>query len=65
MNANDVYNVAKALPIEELQKLCSMLKIDLQPEIPKSRKKKPPVDFTVEDGIKYLIENYFHKVRQP
>ena len=65
MDANDVYNVAQALPKEELKKLCIMLKIDLQPEIPKKKKKKPPVDFTVEDSIKYLVGTYFQKVRKP
>jgi hypothetical protein len=65
MDANDVYNIANALPLEELHKLCSMLKIDLQSEIPKrNKKRKATVDFTVDDGIKYLIENYFHKVRK-
>lgn len=64
MNANDVYNVAKALPNEELKKLCIMLKAD-SVLVPRKRvKKTKSIDFTVEDGIEYLITKYFNKVRK-
>ena len=65
MNANDVYNIANALPKEELQRLCHMLEISIKPKKSIKRKKKPLPDFTVEDGIKYLINNHFNKVRNP
>lgn len=65
MNANDVYNVAKALPQEELKKLCIMLKVDLKPEPRKINRNAKSIDFTVEDGIEYLITKYFNKVRKP
>ncbi|MEL0457337.1 hypothetical protein WJN01_13950 [Flavobacteriaceae bacterium SZ-1-7] len=63
MNANDVYNVAKALPKEELDKLCDMLAINYQPQKAIKPKKKPLPDFTVEDGIRYLLANHFNKVK--
>ncbi|NRD19511.1 hypothetical protein HNV08_05590 [Winogradskyella eckloniae] len=65
MNAKDVYNIATALSNEELFKLCDMLELKMQPKTPAKRKKKPMPDFTVEDGIAYLINNHFNKVRKP
>ncbi|MCR1025780.1 hypothetical protein NQT66_13235 [Cellulophaga baltica] len=65
MDANDVYNVAKALSSEEYLKLIKLLNKDLEEKNKLKTSKKAVVDFTVEDGIKYLIENYFNKVRKP
>ena len=65
MNANDVYNIAKAPPNEELMRLRYMLEVRMQPKKSIKRKKKPLPDFTVEDGIRYLIDNHFNKIRTP
>ena len=61
MNANDVYNIAKALQKDELIKLYDMLKsdvIDQDKVLIKKNKKKQLPKFTIEDGIKYLINNH-------
>ncbi len=61
MNANDVYNIAKALQKDELIKLYDMLKsdvIDKDKVLIKKNKKKQLPKFTIEDGIKYLINNH-------
>lgn len=65
MTATDVYNIACALPKEELHRLYNMLgeKTQVKKEL-KCKKKKLP-DFTVEDGIRYLIDNHLNKVRKP
>lgn len=63
MNAIDVYNVANALPKEELIKLYDMLKIEIQPSKTINKKKKLLPEFTVNDGIRYLIKNHFNKIR--
>ncbi|WMI64086.1 hypothetical protein RBH94_08380 [Aestuariibaculum sp. YM273] len=65
MNANDVYNIAQALPKEELVKLCDMLGVSIKPKKPLKPKKRPLPDFTVEDGIRYLLANHFNKIRTP
>lgn len=64
MQATDVYNIAKALSDKELKKLYKML--GNLPEvkestslITKTRKKLP--DFTVDDAIKFIIQNHFNK----
>ncbi|GLB47694.1 hypothetical protein [Neptunitalea lumnitzerae] len=62
MNANDVYNIATALPDDELKKLYDMIHVKIQPKkqsIPFKRKRKSLPEFTIEDGIRYLIENHF------
>jgi len=64
MNATDVYNIAKALPEEELLRLCGMLKIDIQPE-KEIKKEKVLPNFTVEDGIRHLLKSHFNKIRTP
>ncbi|MBQ0768009.1 hypothetical protein [Bizionia paragorgiae] len=64
MNANDVYNIAKALPPEELMKLYKMIKGDIKvvkPTLKTKSKRKPLPDFTLEDSVKYLIENHFNE----
>ena len=65
MTANDVYNIATALPEKELQRLLSMLEVKKQPEkvIVKKKKQKPLPDFTVEDGIRLLLKTHFSKIR--
>ena len=58
MKASDVYTIAKALPQEEIARLYDMLKKDVnQNSKIKLRRKKLP-DFTVEDGLRHLLENY-------
>ncbi len=65
MNAQDVFNVAMALPDEELITLYQMLKKKLHSQ-PKRKKPKPPyMNFTMEDAFEYLIENHFNKPRKP
>ncbi|HIC32093.1 MAG TPA: hypothetical protein EYO76_09265 [Flavobacteriaceae bacterium] len=64
MQATDVYNIAKALSKEELKKLYNLLGSlpDIKkhtPKLTKARKKLP--DFTIDDAIKFLIENHFNK----
>lgn len=64
MQATDVYNIAKALPKEELKKLYNLLGSlpdikERNSKFKKARKKLP--EFTVDDAIKYLIENHFNK----
>ncbi|WP_417558800.1 hypothetical protein [Mesoflavibacter zeaxanthinifaciens] len=68
MNANDVYNIAKALPKEELYRLYDMLKGNIKADKTKlssKQVKNQMPDFTLEDSIKYLIENHFNKKRIP
>lgn len=64
MQAIDVYNIAKALSKEELKKLYNLLGSlpevkEGNPKLTKERKKLP--DFTVDDAIKFLLENHFNK----
>ncbi|GAL80004.1 hypothetical protein JCM19274_2676 [Algibacter lectus] len=40
-----------------------MLEIKIQPK--KSIKRKPLPNFTEEDGIRYLLDNHFNKIRTP
>lgn len=65
MTANDVYNIANALPKEELDRLCDMLGVKVQPKVKFKKKRKPLPDFTVEDGIRHIIETHFNKIRKP
>ncbi|WP_147676280.1 hypothetical protein [Algibacter pacificus] len=65
MNANDVYNIASALPKEELARLCNMLEIKTQPKKSIKRKGKPLPNFTEEDGIRYLLDHHFNKIKTP
>ncbi|AEH01404.1 hypothetical protein [Lacinutrix sp. 5H-3-7-4] len=66
MQATDVYNIAKALPKKELNKLYKLLgslpEIKESSPITKSKRKKVP-DFTVDDAIEFLIENHFNKIK--
>lgn len=65
MNANDVYNIATALPEEELRRLYFMLEISLKPKKQITKKRKTLPKFTVNDGLKYLIDNHFREIKDP
>ncbi|WP_435137259.1 hypothetical protein [Formosa sp. A9] len=65
MEANDVYKIAKALPENEFIKLFELLKGNIKCNLPQKRKRKPLPDFTIEDGIEYLINNHFNTIRIP
>ena len=63
MNAEIVYQVAKALPMEEQRLLFDKLKKDFAIiPIPKKHKHKLPLN--MEDAIEYLLGNVFSKVRE-
>ena len=57
MIASDVYKIAKALSLKEQERLYYMLGQDIPDKIPIKKKRKKLPDFTVEDGIRYLIDN--------
>lgn len=64
MVATDVYNVAKALSQEELIKLFDMLRNDVnQPNIKLPTRTKLP-DFTMEDGLRFLLKNHLTKTKK-
>ncbi|MDC9722957.1 MAG: hypothetical protein PSN34_09335 [Urechidicola sp.] len=61
MNADIVYQVAKALPGDELEKLLSLLQNDVSAKyssITKGRKRKELI--TDEEAIKHLLKNIFN-----
>jgi hypothetical protein len=60
MNAEIVYQVAKALPKEEQRLLFDKLKLDLF-EKPKLNFVKVKQNLTKEDALLYLIKNVFEK----
>ena len=62
MNAETVYQVAKALPVEEQQLLFEKLKNEFGAVSYHQKHKKKPL-LTEEDAIKYLLKNVFSKVR--
>ncbi|MDX6748054.1 hypothetical protein SHK09_14755 [Polaribacter sp. PL03] len=57
MDANVVFQIAKALTIEEQRKLLTKLKKDLDIHIVK---KKPPI-LDKQDAINYLLKAVFNK----
>ncbi len=63
MDANDVYNIAKALPQEELIRLCNMLDISVRSKTKIKKKRKALPEFTVNDGIRYLLKHHFNKIK--
>jgi hypothetical protein len=65
MDARDVHNIAKALSQEEFVKLFALLKIDVQPKANFIKKKIKLPDFTINDGIRYLIDNQLSKTLKP
>lgn len=61
VNAEIVYQVAKALPSDELEKLFSLLQYDVSAKyssVTKGRKRKELI--TDEEAIKYLLKNIFN-----
>lgn len=60
MSATDVYNIVKHLSKDELIKLNFMINHDLD-KSKLTNKKKPFPNFTLEDGLKYLLENHIRK----
>lgn len=63
MNADTVYQVAKALPKEEQKRLLDKLKDDFKPKPLNRRKQK--ILMTKEDAREYLLKNVFGKKRKP
>ncbi|APZ47798.1 hypothetical protein BW723_16505 [Polaribacter reichenbachii] len=61
MVAKDVYNIAKALSKKELYSLYNMLKSDMNTENSKLKTKPKLPDFTMQDGLRYLLENQIKK----
>lgn len=60
MNAQVVYQVAKALPKEEQIMLYEMLQKELSINSLQKTKKKQPI-LTKEEAIQYLLKNVFNK----
>ena len=61
MVASDVHTIAKALSKEEYKKLYEIIRSDLnQPPI-KLKKKNNLPDFTLEDGLRFLLNNHIKK----
>ncbi len=65
MIANDVYTIAKHLSKEEILKLYNMLKNDVQQNKIKLKKKSKLPDFTMEDGLHFLLKNHITKKNKP
>ena len=61
MVAKDVYNIAKALSKKELHTLYYMLKSDINLENTNFKVRKKTPDYTMEDGLRYLLENHLKK----
>jgi hypothetical protein len=60
MNANTVYDVFKALPFEERQKLTVLVNEHREEQIPASKvKQKSKIKFSKQDGIDYLLATVF------
>lgn len=64
MIAKDVYNIAIALPKEELKKLYDMLKCQINQDEIKLKTKKILPDFSKEDSLRYLLENLIKKPKK-
>lgn len=60
LNAQVVYQVAKALPREEQKALFEMLQKEFGINTLQIKKMKKPV-LTKEDAIQYLLKNVFNK----
>jgi hypothetical protein len=65
MIANDVYTIAKHLSKEEIVKLYNMLKNDVQQNKIKLKKNSKLPDFTMEDGLHFLLKNHITKKNKP
>lgn len=62
MNAETVYQVAKALPREEQRLLFEKLKQEFAVVYDSKKHKKKPL-LSEADAIKYLLKNVFSKVK--
>ena len=60
MNANIVYSVVKALPLEEQERLFALLKKDML-DVPKTKRKKKPKLITAAEADAYLLKHVFNK----
>ncbi|WP_149277641.1 hypothetical protein [Pareuzebyella sediminis] len=58
MKASDVYTIAKELPPVELHRLYKMIGQKIPEEVAFRSKRKKLPDFSVEDAIRYLIDNH-------
>lgn len=65
MIANEVYTIAKHLSKEEIVKLYNMLKNDVQQNKIKLKKNSKLPDFTMEDGLHFLLKNHITKKNKP
>ncbi|MCL7765028.1 hypothetical protein MPF19_16515 [Polaribacter sp. Z014] len=61
MNASDVHTIAKALSKEEYIKLYEIIRSEVNPDPIKLKKKNKLPDFTLEDGLRYLLKNHITK----
>lgn len=64
MIANDVYTIAKALSKEEFINLYDMLRSDINQAKIKPNNKNILPDFTMEDGLRFLIKNHITKIKK-
>jgi len=66
LKATDVYNIAIALPSEELSLLYNMLgkKVMSIPDSGIKKRRKCLPRFTIDDGLRYLLENIIDKNRE-
>ncbi|MEE9407700.1 MAG: hypothetical protein V3V28_06475 [Polaribacter sp.] len=61
MFASDIHTIAKALSKEEYLKLYEIIRSDLnQPPLKLKKKNKLP-DFTMVDGLRFLLKNHITK----
>lgn len=60
MNANIVYSVVKALPLEEQERLFALLKKDMLAP-PSAKPKKKPKLITPAEVDAYLLKHVFNK----
>ena len=65
MIANEVYTIAKHLSKEEILKLYNMLKNDVQQNKIKLKKNSKLPDFTMEDGLHFLLKNHITRTNKP
>ena len=61
MDASVVYKVAKALPMEEQEKLLNMLKDDVSKRYSVKKKRSSTPELTISEGLSYLMNNHFNK----
>lgn len=61
MIASDVHTIAKALSKEEYIKLYEIIRSEVNPAPIKLKKKNKLPDFTIEDGLRFLLKNHITK----